>query len=452
MSRIERDSIGELAVPKDSYYGVHSLRAKTNFDITGQPFSTDFIQSLAQVKKAVALANHRLGLLSEEKMTAITQAATEIIDGQFHDQFIVDPVQGGAGTSSNMNINEMIANRGIELLGGEKGDFSVLHPIDDVNMGQSTNDVFPTAGKLTMLKQIPLLLEQLEALSRSFKNKSEEFKDILKIGRTQLSDAVPLTLGQEFHAYHSVTKRGIKRLQAAVSEMESINLGGTAIGTGITADPLLSETVLPILNDITGENLTIAEDLIDGTQNIDCFLVISNVLKTIALSLSKVANDIRLLSSGPRAGIGEIIIPSKQNGSSIMPGKINPVIPEVLTQCAFIVAGNNTTISMAVEAGQLELNAFEPVIFYKLLESFQLLTNGIYTFRVNCVDGIQADEVRCHENLERSTYLATVLSKTIGYTESSDIAQESLETGMSIREVARKRGVKDEILARLSYK
>ncbi|MGX6978250.1 aspartate ammonia-lyase [Vagococcus elongatus] len=451
MSRIERDSVGELAVPKNSYYGVHSLRAKRNFDITGQAFSTDFIQSLAQVKKAAALANYRLGLLSEEKMTAITKAATEIIEGQFHDQFIVDPVQGGAGTSSNMNINEMIANRGIEILGGEKGDFSILHPIDDVNMGQSTNDVFPTAGKLTILKQIPLLLEQLEGLSRSFKNKSEEFKDVLKLGRTQLSDAVPLTLGQEFHAYYSVTERGIKRLKAAVFEMESINLGGTAIGTGITADPLLSETVLPILNDITGENLTIAEDLIDGTQNIDCYLVISNVLKTIALSLSKVANDIRLLSSGPRAGIGEIIIPSRQNGSSIMPGKINPVIPEVLTQCAFVVAGNDTTISMAVEAGQLELNAFEPVIFYKLLESFLLLTNGIHTFTVNCVDGIQADEVRCQENLERSTYLATVLSKTIGYTESADIAQESLETGMSIREVARKHGVKDEILDRLSY-
>lgn len=441
MFRIERDSVGELQVPKESYYGVHSMRAQINFPITHQRMDTDFIVSLAQVKKAVALANHTLGLLPEKKAKVIIQACDDVIAGRFHDQMIVDPVQGGAGTSSNMNMNEIITNRAIELLGGQKGDFSVIHPNDDVNKGQSTNDVYPTAGKLTMLKKIPLLMNELQRLSEVFEKKAQDFKHIMKLGRTQLSDAVPISLGEEFHAYYSVTKRGMKRLEHVKKEMEAVNLGGTAIGTGITAHRELGKTVIPYLNAITGEQLTISDDLVDGTQNIEQYVVVSDTLKAIGISLSKIANDIRLLSSGPNAGIGEISIPARQNGSSIMPGKINPVIPEVLSQCAFIVMGNNAIIGTAAEAGQLELNAFEPVVFYKLIESFQVLTNGISTFTDHCVVGIEANEARCFDNLERSTYLATVLSETIGYTVAADIADESLRTGQTIREVARARGI-----------
>lgn len=440
MYRTEKDSVGELQVPKDSYYGVHSLRAKVNFPITNQRLDADFIISLAQVKKATALANHKLGLLSDLKAKAIIQATDEIIAGKFHDQMIVDPIQGGAGTSSNMNMNEIVTNRAIELLGGTKGDFSIVHPNDDVNKGQSTNDVYPTAGKLTMLKKMPLLLEQLHKLSHVFKGKSNEFQGIMKLGRTQLSDAVPISLGDEFHAYYSVTERNIKRLSHVTAEMEGINLGGTAIGTGITAHPELSDTVLPYLNVLTNQTLHIASDLIDGTQHIEQYVVVSDALKSVAISLSKIANDIRLLSSGPNSGIGEISIPARQNGSSIMPGKINPVIPEVMSQCAFIVMGNNAIIGTAAESGQLELNAFEPVVFYKLLESFDVLTNGISTFTDNCVVGITANKERCEDNLERSMYLATVLSETIGYTQAADIAKQSMQTGKTIREIAEGKG------------
>ncbi|MEG2938383.1 MAG: lyase family protein, partial [Vagococcus sp.] len=281
----------------------------------------------------------------------------------------------------------------------------------------------------------------LERLAEVFELKSIEFKDIQKLGRTQLSDAVPMTLGQEFHAYYSVTKRNMKRLSHVRQELLDINLGGTAIGTGITAHKDLSETVLPYLNTITDEELEIADDLVDGTQNIEQYVALSDTLKVIAISLSKIANDIRLLSSGPNSGLGEIMIPARQNGSSIMPGKINPVIPEVLTQCAFVVMGNNTIIGSAAEAGQLELNAFEPVVFHKLLESFQVLTNGIGTFIDHCVTGIEANEERCYDNLERSTYLATVLSETIGYTKAAEIAKESLATGQTIREIAEEQGI-----------
>ena len=441
MYRIEKDSVGELEIPIDSYYGVHSLRSKINFPITNQSLDQDFIISLAEVKKAMALANHQLGLLSDEKARAIVQASDEIINGKWHDQFIVDPIQGGAGTSSNMNVNEVITNRAIEILGGVKGDFSIIHPNDDVNKGQSTNDVYPTAGKLTMLKKVPMLMSELDRLSDVLKDKADAFKDIQKLGRTQLSDAVPMTLGQEFHAYYSVVKRNMKRLEHVKSEITAVNLGGTAIGTGITAHTELSETVLPYLNAITDQQMTIADDLVDGTQNIEQYVALSDTLKVIAISLSKIANDIRLLSSGPNSGIGEIIIPARQNGSSIMPGKINPVIPEVLTQCAFVVMGNNSVIGSAAEAGQLELNAFEPVVFHKLLESFQVLTNGISTFIDHCVIDIEANEERCYDNLERSTYLATVLSETIGYTKAAEIAKESLTTGKTIREIALQQGI-----------
>ncbi|TLG79628.1 aspartate ammonia-lyase [Vagococcus zengguangii] len=444
--RIEKDSVGYLEIPQDSYYGVHTQRAVNNFNITGHRLDRDFIISLAEVKKAVAQANSELNVLSKEKAEAIVQAADEVIDGKLHEAILVDPIQGGAGTSSNMNINEVLANRAIELLGGEKGDYKLINPNDDVNRGQSTNDIYPTAGKLTMLKKVPKLMAQLDALSQTFLQKAVEFQDIMKLGRTQLQDAVPITLGQEFHAYYSVIKRGMHRLSIAKTEIEAINIGGTAIGTGISAHPELSQTALQKLREITGENLVISDDLVDATQNVESFVVLSDSLKAIAVSLSKVANDIRLLSSGPKTGIGEIKIPARQNGSSIMPGKINPVIPEVMNQCAFLVMGNNVTIGLAAEHGQLELNAFEPVIFYKLIESFEALTNGIQTFNENCVKGIEADRERCQENLERSTYMATPLAEKIGYAQAADIAKESVASGKTVKEVAKIFNISDDIL------
>ncbi|MGX6961296.1 aspartate ammonia-lyase [Vagococcus xieshaowenii] len=450
--RLEKDSVGYLEIPDESYYGVHTQRAVHNFNITGRRLDKDFIISLAEVKKALAQANYDLGVLSEKKMTAITKSAEEIIGGKLHDEILVDPIQGGAGTSSNMNINEVIANRAIELLGGTKGDYDLVNPNDDVNKGQSTNDIYPTAGKLTMLKKIPKLMEQLYLLRDTFLEKSKEFDDVIKLGRTQLQDAVPITLGQEFHAYYSVIKRGIKRLETAKKEMESINLGGTAIGTGISAHPKLSETVLTKLVNITGEPLEISDDLVDATQNVENYVVLSDALKAIAISLSKIANDIRLLSSGPKTGIGEIKIPAKQNGSSIMPGKINPVIPEVMNQCSFLVMGNNVTIGLAAEHGQLELNAFEPIIFYKLIESFEVLTHGVETFNENCVKGIEADRDRCRENLERSTYMATPLAEKIGYARAADIAKESVASGRTVKEIAKDYNVPDEVLDNLKVR
>lgn len=451
MNRVEKDSIGEMSIPFASYYGVNSARAKENFQISGKKLDVDFIISFAEVKKACAKANGKLGILEDFKMNAIIQACDEIISGEFHDQFIVDPMQGGAGTSSNMNTNEVIANRAIEILTGSKGDYSLINPNDDVNKGQSTNDVYPTAGKLTMLKKVSILVKQLIRLEDALLKKSIEFKNIMKLGRTQLSDAVPLTLGQEFHAYYTAIKRCHKRLALTRTEMMTINLGGTAIGTGIRSHSDFSQVVIKELNEITHSEFIIAEDMIDNTQNIESYSTLSDSLKALSLGISKIANDIRLLSSGPRSGIGEIKIPEKQNGSSIMPGKINPVIPEIVNQCAFAVVGNNLTISMAVEGGQLELNAFEPVIFYRLLESFQLLTNAIDTFVTNCIVGIEANEERCKELLDRSTYLATALSEKVGYGEAARIAKKSLKEDKSVREIAIEEGFSAEFLNNISY-
>lgn len=446
MFRQESDSVGVLNIPETAYYGVNAARAKNNFNITGELLETDFIISLAEIKKAAALANAELGMIEVNVAGAIVDAANEVIAGAFHDHFIVDPLQGGAGTSSHMNMNEVLANRAIELLGGVKGDYSIVHPIDDVNKGQSTNDVYPTAGKLTFLKKMRGLEVALERLIEVFSQKADQFKTIKKIGRTQLSDAVPLTLGDEFHAYYSVMKRNLKRLKQVKIELCTLNMGGTAIGTGITTHPQFSAKLLPILCALSGESLTIAEDLIDGTQNIEGYVALSDTLKVAAISLSKIANDIRLLSSGPRAGIGELIIPVKQNGSSIMPGKINPVIPEIVNQCAFVVIGNNVTITMAAEGGQLELNAFEPVIFYKLLESFNLLEKSITTFVDNCLMDIVANEARCKELLEQSMYLSTSLSETVGYAEAASITKRALSSGKTIREVALEEGVSEQLM------
>ncbi len=439
--RIEEDSIGSLNIPDGVYYGVQSLRAKQNFDITGVRTNSDMIISLAQIKKAAAASNYKSGKLGREIYAAIDNACDEIIDGGLHEFFIVDPIQGGAGTSANMNMNEIIANRAIELLGGEKGDYSVVHPNDHVNMCQSTNDVYPTAGKLTALKLIDSVLPELLRLQDALYEKAVAFKNITKVGRTQLQDAVPMKLGQCFQAYFSAVDRDTRRIRKAKEELLTINLGGTAIGTAINADKAYLDTVIGNLEKITGYPFQRAEDLIDGTQNIECFVAVSGALKACAVTLSKMSNDLRLLSSGPKTGIGEINLPAKQNGSSIMPGKVNPVIPEVVSQVAFNIIGNDCTITMAAEAGQLELNAFEPVLLYKLFESITTLRQAAATLTDNCVEGITANEERCEELFENSIVKVTALCPYIGYKKAAELAKQALYLNIPVSELMKKKGI-----------
>ena len=371
--RVERDSIGVKDIPEDVYYGVQSLRAAENFHITGLNMHPEIINSLAYIKKAAAITNCEVGLLEKKKAQAIVQACDEIVSGKFHNEFIVDPVQGGAGTSLNMNANEVIANRAIEILGGKKGDYTIINPNDDVNCGQSTNDVIPTAGKMTSLRLLQNLKKQLLRLYDALNEKATEFDHIIKMGRTQMQDAVPIRLGQEFKAYSVAIMRDIHRMDKAMDEMRTLNMGGTAIGTGINADEGYLRRIVPNLTEISGMDFIQAFDLIDSTQNLDPFVAVSGAVKACAVTLSKMSNDLRLMSSGPRTGFGEINLPAKQNGSSIMPGKVNPVIPEVVNQVAFNIIGNDVTITMAAEAGQLELNAFEPIIFYCMFQYIDTL-------------------------------------------------------------------------------
>ena len=400
--RKEHDSIGEKMVPKEAYYGVQSLRAAENFSITGLKMHPEFINSFAQIKKAAAITNYEVGRLDKKRTDAIVQACDEIISGKFHDQFIVDPIQGGAGTSLNMNANEVIANRAIEILGGEKGDYSIVNPNDHVNCGQSTNDVFPSCGKLTTLKLLYKAQAELERLYEALMKKSEEFNKVIKMGRTQLQDAVPIRLGQEFHSYATAIRRDINRFDRAKDEMRNLNLGGTAIGTGLNADVQYFQRVVKNISLISGLELVQAYDLIDATQNLDGYCACSGITKSCAVNLSKMSNDLRLMSSGPRTGLGEINLPAKQNGSSIMPGKVNPVIPEVVNQVAFNVIGNDMSVTMAAEAGQLELNAFEPIIFYKLFQSIETISSAVRTLVDNCILGITANEERCRNMVEGS--------------------------------------------------
>ena len=431
--RTEKDSIGEKKVPEDVYYGVQSLRAAENFHITGLNMHPEIINSLAYIKKAAAITNCEIGILDKDRATAIVQACDEIIEGKFHKDFIVDPIQGGAGTSLNMNANEVIANRAIEILGGKKGDYSVVNPNDHVNCGQSTNDVIPTAGKMTSLRLLRVLKEELLRLHKAFAQKAEEFDHVIKIGRTQMQDAVPIRLGQEFHAYSVAVLRDINRMDKAMDEMRFLNMAGTAIGTGINADKAYLNRIVPNLVEVSGMDFVQAFDLIDATQNLDPFVAVSGAIKACAVTLSKIANDLRLMSSGPRAGFGEINLPPKQNGSSIMPGKVNPVIPEVVNQVAFNVIGNDITITMAAEAGQLELNAFEPIIFYCMFQSIDTLAYAVRTFVDNCVSGITANEERCEELAENSIGLITAISPHVGYQKAADIAKKALKTGKSVR-------------------
>jgi aspartate ammonia-lyase len=439
--RMEKDSIGEMDVPEDVYYGVQSMRAAENFRITGLSMHPEIIISLAYIKKAAAITNCEVGTLDRKRGEAIVQACDEIIEGKLHEQFIVDPIQGGAGTSLNMNANEVIANRAIEILGGEKGDYSIVHPNDHVNCGQSTNDVIPTAGKMTSLRLLGNAQKELRRLFDVLEEKAKEFDGIIKMGRTQLQDAVPVRLGQEFKAYAEAVKRDVYRMDVAKDEMRSLNLGGTAIGTGVNADTQYVKRIVPNLDKITGMGLIQAYDMLDATSNLDSFVAVSGAVKACAVTLSKIANDLRLMSSGPRTGFGEINLPAKQNGSSIMPGKVNPVIPEVVNQVAFHIIGNDMTITMAAEAGQLELNAFEPIIFYNLFQSIDTLAYAVQTFVDNCVMGITANEERCRQLVEGSIGVITALCPHIGYQKAAKLAKKALSSRKSVRDLILEEGL-----------
>ena len=432
-TRLESDSIGEMEIPENAYYGVQSLRAKENFPITGTKLHPVFIRNLAQIKRAAAIVNCKAGRLKPEISYAIESAANEVVCGMFDREFIVDGIQGGAGTSANMNMNEVIANRAIEMLCGKKGDYSIVHPNDHVNMAQSTNDVIPTAGKLTVLDLLKPLDKSLLRLSDALYQKSNEFDDVIKIGRTQLEDAVPMRLGQSFHAYATMISRDRNRLMQIRSEMYTVNMGATAIGTAINTSPFYLDNIVPTLARITGHPLTQADDLFDATENLDSFVRVSSCLKACAVNLSKMCNDLRILASGPKAGFGEITLPAMQNGSSIMPGKVNPVIPEVVTQVAFHIIGHDTTITMAAEAGQMELNAFEPVIFYNLFDSITTLTHAIDTLVDNCILGITANRERCKSLLDASVGITTALCPYIGYKKAAKLAKESLSSNVPVR-------------------
>ncbi|HEX6530717.1 MAG TPA: aspartate ammonia-lyase [Burkholderiales bacterium] len=441
--RTEHDLLGDRAVPADAYYGIHTLRALENFSITGTPISIypDLVMALACVKQAAAIANAELGLLEERRAQAIRLACEEVRQGKLFQEFVVDVIQGGAGTSSNMNANEVICNRALELLGHAKGEYQHLHPLDHVNLSQSTNDVYPTAIKLALQFGIRRLLQDMALLRNAFRAKAAEFADVLKVGRTQLQDAVPMTLGQEFSTYAVMLGEDEQRLAEAATLIREINLGATAIGTGINAHPDYARLVTARLTELSNVPFIVSPDLVEATQDAGSFVQLSGVLKRIAVKLSKTCNDLRLLSSGPRAGIGEIHLPAVQAGSSIMPGKVNPVIPEVVNQIAYEVIGNDVTVTMASEAGQLQLNAFEPIIAHSLFKSIQHLSAGCRTLAERCVKGIRADRERARRLLDESTALVTALTPYIGYARSTEIAQEALRTGARVYDLVLKSGV-----------
>jgi aspartate ammonia-lyase len=435
--RIEHDLLGDKAVPSAAYYGVHTLRAVENFPITGTSISVypDLLKALACIKQAAARANHELGLLSREKKDAIIEACEEIRSGNFYNQFVVDVIQGGAGTSTNMNANEVIANIALERMGHSRGEYEYLHPNEHVNMSQSTNDVYPTALKLATYFSIFRLVDAMATLRRTFETKAIEFAEVLKMGRTQLQDAVPMTLGQEFSTYAVMLGEDEERLKEAAMLIREINMGATAIGTGITAPPEYASLVCRRLAEITGIPLVTSPNLVEATQDCGAFVQLSGVLKRVAVKLSKTCNDLRLLSSGPRAGLGEINLPAVQAGSSIMPGKVNPVIPEVVNQIAFEVIGNDLTVSFAAEAGQLQLNAFEPIIAHSLFASITHLRQGCLTLEERCVRGITANRAHLRATVENSIGIVTALNPYIGYANATAVAQEAHQQGKSVREV-----------------
>jgi aspartate ammonia-lyase len=433
--RIEKDFLGSKEVPIHAYYGIQTLRAVENFPITGYRIHEELILAMAKVKKAAALANMEIKQLNPALGSAIVQAAEEIINGQWHDQFIVDPIQGGAGTSINMNANEVIANRAIELTGGTKGDYFSISPNTHVNKAQSTNDAFPTAIHIAALALIEKLVGTMEELHLSFKSKATAFDSIIKMGRTHLQDAVPIRLGQEFEAYSKVLARDIKRIKQTREHLYEVNMGATAVGTGLNADPRYIKRVVELLAELSGVPLRNAEDLIDATQNTDAYTEVSAALKICMINMSKIANDLRLMASGPRAGLGEINLPARQPGSSIMPGKVNPVMCEVMNQVAFQVMGNDHTICLASEAGQLELNVMEPVLVFNLLQSLSMMNQVFKAFKTHCLDGIEANEARCREYVEKSVGIITALNPHLGYEAAARIARQAILTGQSVREL-----------------
>lgn len=439
--RIEQDFLGSKEIPSHAYYGIQTLRAVENFPITGYRIHEELIRALAIVKKSAALANMKTQRLDLTIGGFIVQAAEELIQGQWHDHIIVDPIQGGAGTSINMNVNEVIANRAIELLGGKKGDYSLCSPNSHVNMSQSTNDAFPTAIHIAVLKQLEKLLTVMEDMHNVLHQKAQEFSHVIKMGRTHLQDAVPIRLGQEFEAYSRVVARDIKRMMQSRQHLYELNMGATAVGTGLNADPRYIESVVEQIKELSGLPLKGAEHLVDATQNTDAYTEVSAALKICMLNMSKLANDLRLMASGPRAGLGEITLPARQPGSSIMPGKVNPVMPELINQVAFQIIGNDHTICLASEAGQLELNVMEPVLVFNLLQSISMMMQAFRSFTNYCLKGIQANEGKLKEYVEKSVGIITAINPYIGYETAAKIASEAIATGASIRELCLKHNV-----------
>jgi len=453
-TRTEHDLLGYKEVPAEAYYGIQTLRAVDNFDICGVKLSSypKYIKALAMVKWAASKANNELGLLNDDLNDAIIKACEEIIDGKLVDQFPVDMIQGGAGTSTNMNANEVIANRALEILGFEKGDYDHCHPNNHVNLSQSTNDAYPTGIKVGLILKNEDLIENLKELIASFRAKGEEFKDVLKMGRTQLQDAVPMTLGQEFEAWAVNLEEEIERLNQNARLFLEVNMGATAIGTGINSEPDYPEKCIKHLRDITKMDIVLAGNLIEATPDTGSYVMYSSAVKRLAIKLSKICNDLRLLSSGPRCGFNEINLPKMQPGSSIMPGKVNPVIPEVVNQIAYKVIGNDLTVTFAAEAGQLQLNVMEPVMVRSILESMEMLENGMSTLKDRCIDGITANVEHCKEMVLNSIGIVTAVNPTLGYEASSRIAKRALAENRSVYDLILEEGLLtkeklDEILA-----
>ncbi|HPZ91426.1 MAG TPA: aspartate ammonia-lyase [Bacillota bacterium] len=442
--RRERDLLGDREVPQNVYYGIQSARALENFPRTGYKPHRELIMALVQVKKAAAQANMKTKRLNPTTGNAIVAACDEILSGELLDQFVVDVIQGGAGTSLNMNANEVIANRAIELLGGNKGDYILVSPNTHVNMAQSTNDVFPTAIKIASLNLASSLLDALQKLVQALRAKEQEFDGIIKMGRTHLQDAVPIRLGQEFGAWACAIERDIQRIEAAAQGMRVISMGATAVGTGLNADVEYIKHVTEILAANTGLPLEQSKNMVDSTQNADVYVTLSGALKICAVNLSKMANDLRLMASGPRCGLNEINLPAMQPGSSIMPGKVNPVMAEVVNQVAFQVVGNDMTITMAAEAGQLELNVMEPVMTFNLLQSLDIVRNVVTVFTEKCVKGITANVQRCRQMVEQSVGIITAINPHVGYETATLIAKEAITTGRPVREIVLERGILTE--------
>lgn len=442
-TRTEHDLLGDRDVPAESLYGIQTLRALENFNISGisLAYYPELISALAAVKMAAARANFELGLLSKPIADAMVQACGEIMNGRQHTQFVVDMIQGGAGTSTNMNANEVIANRALEILGYERGEYKYCHPNNHVNLSQSTNDAYPTALKIALINSNARLTDVLRQLIASFQRKAGEFHDVIKMGRTQLQDAVPMTLGQEFEAFAVTLEEEIDRLQQNAALFLEVNMGGTAIGTGINADPRYSAHVTEHLRQITGLEITLAKNLVEATQDTGAFVMYSSAIKRLAVKLSKICNDLRLLASGPRAGFHEINLPPMQPGSTIMPGKVNPVVPEVVNQIAYLVIGNDLTVTLATEAGQLQLNVFLPIIAHSMFESIEVLKNGMFTLKHRCIDGITANADHCRRMVQHSIGLITALNPILGYETANALAKEALASNRGVYELVLERGL-----------